>query len=134
MLGFRLERFIVHPKMCVMKVQKNQFSMQVLLEMTKVSKDGRAPISIRLTVSGRRKKFYLGVKILPERFSEQTQLVKLTEGNCAEAHAINKVIKRAKVRLYKQWAAQDFSLGHVGQQTTAQYLNCFTLNTDGHES
>lgn len=108
--------------------------MQVLLEMTKVSKDGRAPISIRVTVSGRRKTFYLRIKILPERFCEQSQLVKLTTGNRAEAHAINKAIKRAKVQLYRLWAMHDLSLSHVGQQTKVQHLNYLTLNTDSHES
>jgi hypothetical protein len=114
-----------------MRVQQNQLSMQLMLEKEKMSGDGQLPIVIRLTLLGRTKKFFPGIKIHPGTFNEKSQLV---FGNCPKALAINKVVERAKVSLYNQCAEHEWSLGDIGYEATKKYIKCSTLKDAGHES
>ena len=49
-----------------MKVSEN-LSILFMIEKSEMSKDGLAPIYVRITICSQRKKISLGVKILPEQ-------------------------------------------------------------------
>ena len=112
-----------------MKVQRN-LSMQVVLEKRKVSKDGRLPIAIRLTIGGRRKVFYLGINIHPEQFHHGFGLAR---GHTLEAKAINKVIKQSSKSVSGQLDNVLDLFQHPSQDATKKYLNGLTLKNDSHE-
>ncbi|HZK64008.1 MAG TPA: Arm DNA-binding domain-containing protein [Puia sp.] len=67
-----------------MKVSEN-LSILFIVEKSSKSKDGLAPIHVRITVNGQRNEISLGVKILPELWDTQKGRVtgNLKEAACA---------------------------------------------------
>jgi hypothetical protein len=52
-----------------MKVNE-KLSMLLILEKSKMSKDGKAPITVRLTVDSKRAEMSLGHKVSPEMWNQ----------------------------------------------------------------
>lgn len=82
-----------------MKVNE-KLSMLLMLEKCKMSKDGKMPITIRLTVDCKRAELSLGQKVLPEQWNQEAGVAK---GNSTEARLINTAIERAKVKLRQHY-------------------------------
>jgi len=82
-----------------MKVNE-KLSMLLTLEKSKTSKDGKAPITIRLTVDSKRAEISLGQKVLPEQWNQDAGIAK---GSSTEARLINTAIERAKVKLRQHY-------------------------------
>ncbi|HTN17072.1 MAG TPA: site-specific integrase [Chitinophagaceae bacterium] len=78
-----------------MKVNE-KFSMLLILEKSKKTKEGKSPITIRITVDCKRSELSLGQKINEELWNQDAGVVK---GNSQEARQINAYIDKAKARL-----------------------------------
>ena len=91
-----------------MKINE-QLSMLLLLEKSKVSKDGTMPITIRLTVDSKRAELSLGLKIHPDAWNQEAGIAK---GSSEHARAVNTSIDRARGKLRTQYdllaAQQDY--------------------------
>lgn len=82
-----------------MKVNE-KLSMLLMLEKSKTSKDGKAPITIRLTVDCKRAELSLGQKVLPELWNQDAGIAK---GSSQEARIINAAIDKAKTKLRQHY-------------------------------
>jgi site-specific recombinase XerD len=82
-----------------MKVNE-KLSMLLMLEKSKTSKDGKAPITLRLTIDSKRAELSLGQKILPEQWNQEAGIAK---GSSTEARLINAAIDRAKTKLRQHY-------------------------------
>lgn len=80
-----------------MKVSEN-LSILFIVEKSAKSKDGLAPVHVRITVNGQRNEISLGVKILPEQWD--TEKARVT-GNPKEAQLVNSQITQARAKLEK---------------------------------
>jgi site-specific recombinase XerD len=78
-----------------MKVNE-KLSILLILEKSKTSQDGKAPITVRITIDGKRAELSLGLKIIPKDWNQETGRA---IGNAAEARQINTAIDRVKVAL-----------------------------------
>lgn len=82
-----------------MKVNE-KLSVLLMLEKSKTTKDGRLPITVRLTVDSKRAEISLGQKISPEMWNQEAGIAK---GSSQEARLINTVIDRVKNKLRQQY-------------------------------
>jgi hypothetical protein len=114
-----------------MKIQRNQLSMQVVLGKTKMSVDGKVPVCIRLTIGVRKKEIYLQIRIHPEQFDQDRQVVRR---NCVGAQAINKRRKQSKDWLLSKWVEIRKLHGRSSTEIIEQFLDRLTLNQDSRES
>src|SRR3546814_9537192 len=85
--------------MCVMKVNE-KLSILLVLEKTKTSKDGKAPITFRLTVDCKRVELSLGMKINPQKWNQSAGLA---SGSSIEAMQVNTAINRVKTSLVRHY-------------------------------
>jgi site-specific recombinase XerD len=81
--------------MPAMKVNE-QLAMLLLLEKSKASKDGKMPITLRLTIDSKRAEMSLGHKVEPEMWNQEAGKV---SGNSSLAQQINTTILRVKSKL-----------------------------------
>ena len=89
-----------------MKINE-RVSLLVLLEKSKLTADGKAPIFLRLTVDGKRSEMSLGQKVDLKNWSQETGYVK---GASIESRMINNTIDAAKVKirqLYEHLSLDD---------------------------
>ncbi|MBS1526293.1 MAG: site-specific integrase [Bacteroidetes bacterium] len=84
-----------------MKVNED-LSLLVLLEKSRMTKDGKATIIIRLTVEGKRAEISLGQKVRIENWNQESGTVK---GSSQEARLINNAIETARVTIRKKYDA-----------------------------
>ncbi len=63
--------------------------MLLMLEKSKTSKDGKAPITLRLTIDCKRAELSLGQKIAPELWNQEAGIAK---GSSQESRIINNTI------------------------------------------
>ena len=84
-----------------MKVNE-ELSLLVLLEKPKMTKDGKAPIIIRLTIEGQRREISLGQKVTEKMWNQAGGRV---EGNSQEARLINNAIDTAKIAIRRHYDA-----------------------------
>jgi len=82
-----------------MKVNE-KLSMLLVLEKSKTSKDGKVPITIRLTVDCKRAELSLGQKILPDLWNQDAGIAK---GSSQEARIVNAAIDKAKTKLRQHY-------------------------------
>lgn len=82
-----------------MKVNE-KLSILLILERSKTSKDGKAPITVRLTVDSKRAELSLGQKIKPDLWNQEAGMA---SGNTIEARQINTCIDRVKAELRRQY-------------------------------
>lgn len=82
-----------------MKVNE-KLSILLILEKSKTTKDGKAPITVRLTVDSKRAELSLGQKINPEKWMQETGMA---YGNSIEARQINLSIERIKAELRRHY-------------------------------
>lgn len=82
-----------------MKVNE-KLSILLILERSKTSKDGKAPITVRLTVDSKRAELSLGQKIHPDSWNQEAGIA---SGNSIEARQINTCIDRVKSELRRQY-------------------------------
>lgn len=88
-----------------MKVNEKR-SMLLILEKSKVSKDGKVPLTVRLTIDCKRAEMSLGHKIRPEMWNQEAGIA---IGGSAESRQVNATIDRVKMKLrlhYDLLAAQ----------------------------
>lgn len=78
-----------------MKVNE-KLSILLILEKSKLSKDGKAPITVRLTVDCKRAELSLGLKVSPELWNQEAGIAR---GSSQEARLINAAIDGAKAKL-----------------------------------
>ncbi len=78
-----------------MKVNE-KLSMLLILEKSKVSKDGKVPITVRLTIDCKRAEMSLGHKIRPEMWNQEAGIA---IGGSAESRQVNSTIDRVKMKL-----------------------------------
>jgi site-specific recombinase XerD len=95
-----------------MKVNE-ELSLLVLLEKSKMTKDGKAPIIIRLTVEGKRAELSLGTKINQSAWNQEGHCV---DGSSAEARLANQTIDKAKVALWKHYDLLKLDNHYVSPQ------------------
>src|SRR3546814_12332412 len=81
--------------MCVMKVNE-KLSILLVLEKTKTSKDGKAPITFRLTVDCKRVELSLGMKINSQKWNQSAGLA---TGSSIEDMQFKTAINRVKTSL-----------------------------------
>lgn len=82
-----------------MKVNE-KLSILLILEKSKTSQDGKAPITVRITIDGKRAELSLGLKIAPKDWDQETGRA---IGNAADARQINTAIDRVKVALKNRY-------------------------------
>lgn len=82
-----------------MKVNE-KLSILLILEKSKTSNDGKAPITVRITIDSKRAELSLGLKILPKDWNQEAGRA---IGNAIEARQINAAIDRVKVALKKHY-------------------------------
>lgn len=82
-----------------MKVNE-KLSILMMLEKSKTSKDGKAPITARLTVDCKRAELSLGLKISPDKW---VQGAGIAAGSSIEAMQINTAINRVKSSLIRHY-------------------------------
>jgi Arm DNA-binding domain/Phage integrase SAM-like domain len=82
-----------------MKVSEN-LSITFLVEKPEMSKDGRVPIIVRVTLNGQRTEISLGARIFPEQWDKISSRVK---GNSADAMLLNNQITQTKAKLEKHF-------------------------------
>jgi len=92
-----------------MKVNE-KLSILLLLEKSKIGKDGAAPITIRLTIDSKRAELSLGQKIKPELWNQEFGTA---VGNLKECKFVNAAIDRAKTKLREVYALLESSHNHV---------------------
>ncbi|MFA6151558.1 MAG: phage integrase SAM-like domain and Arm DNA-binding domain-containing protein [Chitinophagaceae bacterium] len=88
-----------------MKVNE-KLSMLLMLEKSKTTKDGKSPITVRLTVDSKRAELSIGQKVNPEMWNQEAGIAK---GNSQDARLINTVIDRVRNKLrqlYDQLSTQ----------------------------
>ncbi|MCJ8208134.1 site-specific integrase [Mucilaginibacter sp. RS28] len=90
-----------------MKVNE-ELSLLVMLEKSKITKDGKAPIFIRLTIEGQRREISLGIKTIEKTWN---QLAGRVEGNSQEARLTNNIIDTAKIAIRRHYDA--LKINHV---------------------
>lgn len=90
-----------------MKVNE-ELSLLVMLEKSKMTKDGKAPIIIRLTIEGQRREISLGIKVVEKSWNQTAGRV---EGNNQEARITNNSIDTAKIALRRHYDA--LKINHV---------------------
>lgn len=78
-----------------MKVNE-KLSILLILEKSKTSQDGKVPITVRITIDGKRAELSLGLKIAPKDWNQEAGRA---IGNAADARQINATIDRVKVAL-----------------------------------
>ncbi|MFA6059610.1 MAG: helix-turn-helix domain-containing protein [Taibaiella sp.] len=103
-----------------MKVNE-KLSMLLILEKSKMSKDGKAPITVRLTIDCKRAEMSLGHKVSPEMWNQDAGMA---IGSSIESRQINGTIDRVKVKLRQQYdflAAQHEYVS--AQMVKAAYQN-----------
>ncbi|WP_118953365.1 site-specific integrase [Taibaiella helva] len=82
-----------------MKVNE-KLSMLLLLERSKTSKDGKVPITVRLTVDSKRAEMSLGHKVNPDMWNQEAGIA---TGGGSEAQQINSTIDRVKAKLRQHY-------------------------------
>ena len=82
-----------------MKINE-KLSILVMLEKSKLTSDGKAPIFIRLTVEGKRAELSLGQKVALANWNMEAGQVK---GSSQEARIINNNIDMAKIKLRQHY-------------------------------
>ncbi|GAA0548349.1 site-specific integrase [Chitinophaga japonensis] len=82
-----------------MKVNE-KLSILLILEKSKMSQDGKAPITVRITIDGKRAELSLGLKTTPQNWNQEAGRA---IGNAADARQINAVIDRVKAALKKHY-------------------------------
>jgi len=95
-----------------MKVNE-KLSVLFLLEKSKASKDGMAPIWARITVTGSpRAEFSLAKKVSPQWWDQESERVILKDNpNKKEARQINSAITLVLAEIQKQYQAYETLLG-----------------------
>jgi len=84
-----------------MKVNEN-LSVLFLLEKSKMSSDGNAPLWVRVTVNGSRSEFSLGKKVPPAHWDQHSEQVVGAAAN-KELSIVNKLIAQARTKLETQY-------------------------------
>jgi site-specific recombinase XerD len=92
-----------------MKVN-DKLSILLLLERSKASKDGKTPITIRLTIDGKRAELSLGQKVLPDLWNQEAGNAK---GSSQESRSLNAAIDKAKVKLRHHYDLLEVQHEHV---------------------
>ncbi len=82
-----------------MKVSEN-LSITFLVEKPEMSKDGRVPIIVRVTLNGQRTEISLGARIFPEQWDKISSRVK---GKSPDAMLLNSQITQTKAKLEKHF-------------------------------
>ncbi|WP_162796013.1 site-specific integrase [Pedobacter nanyangensis] len=82
-----------------MKVNE-KLSILLMLEKARTTKDGKSPITVRLTVDGKRAELSLGQKINANMWSQDAGMAR---GSSQEARLINTVIDRVKGKLRQHY-------------------------------
>lgn len=82
-----------------MKVNE-KLSILLILEKSKTSQDGKAPITVRITIDGKRAELSLGLKITAKDWNQEGDRA---IGNAIEAREINAAIDRVKAALKKHY-------------------------------
>jgi len=82
-----------------MKVNE-KLSVLMILEKSKLSKDGKMPITIRLTVDSKRSELSLGQKIAPDLWNQEGGFA---IGNSKDSRSINAAIDKAKTKLRQHY-------------------------------
>lgn len=82
-----------------MKVNE-KLSMLLMLEKSKGSKDGKFPITVRLTIDSKRAELSLGMKIAPDKWNQDAGIA---VGNSTEARQINTAIYRLRDTLIRHY-------------------------------
>lgn len=101
-----------------MKVNEN-LSVLFLLEKSKTSQDGKAPITARLTIDGKRAEFSLGQKIYPHLWDQDTEKVIITNNPDKESA---RLINDAIVDCILQLKTHYFILSRQYEKVTAPLL------------
>jgi len=99
-----------------MKVNEN-LSVLFLLEKSKMSSNGTAPLWVRVTVNGSRFEFSLDKKILPTSWDQHSEQVIGTAAN-KELSIVNKLIAQARTKLETLY----FLLANQHERVTADML------------
>jgi hypothetical protein len=86
-------------KLCVMKISEN-LSITFLVEKPEMSKDGRVPVIVRVTLNGQRTEISLGARIFPEQWDKISGRVK---GKSPDALLLNNQITQTKAKLEKHF-------------------------------
>jgi site-specific recombinase XerD len=103
-----------------MKVNE-KLSMLFILEKSKMSKDGKAPITVRLTVDSKRAEMSLGHKVSPEMWNQDAGMA---IGSGIESRQINGTIDRVKMKLRQQYDLLAAQHDYVSaQMVKASYQN-----------
>lgn len=97
-----------------MRVSEN-LSILFLVEKSESSKDGLAPIYVRITLHGQRREFSLGMKIHPETWDKGSCRV---IGTSSHAMLVNNKISQVRAKLEKQY----FILSTQYEEVTAEML------------
>ncbi|WP_118976363.1 Arm DNA-binding domain-containing protein [Taibaiella koreensis] len=82
-----------------MKVNE-KLSMLLILEKSKTSKDGKVPITVRLTVDSKRAEMSLGHKVNPEMWNQEAGIA---IGSSIDSRQINGTIDRVKAKLRQHY-------------------------------
>lgn len=96
-----------------MKVNE-KLSVLLLLEKSKQAKDGKIPITIRLTIDGKRAEMALGQKVLPELWDQDAGRV---IGNSGDARIVNAEIDKARTKIRKVYTQLEIDNDYI---TSAQ--------------
>jgi hypothetical protein len=86
-----------------MKVNE-KLSILLILEKSKESKDGKMPVTIRLTINSKRAELSLGLKIAPDIWNQESGTAK---GSSLDARTINAAIDKAKTKLRRHYDLLD---------------------------
>ena len=95
-----------------MKVNEN-LSIMFLLETAKKDKDNKCPITIRITIDGKRVEISLGKKLSADDWDQEKGC---GVGTAREVFALNDSIDKAKVKLRKLYDLVEDREGQVSPQ------------------
>ncbi len=82
-----------------MKINEN-VSLLVMLEKSRLTADGKAPIFVRLTIDGKRAEMSLGQKVHSKNWNQETGYVR---GASIEARLINNAIDAATLKIRQHY-------------------------------
>ena len=80
---------------------RSSFSILFFIRDSKVNKEGKAPIEVKITVNGNKCNFSTGKQVNPEKWDKTKQLVK---GKDEETKSLNNFLKAIKAKLYQKEA------------------------------
>ena len=106
---------------------KQNLSVLFCLKRQKITKDGRIPIYIRITIDGFEDQISLGCKILPCDWDNTTKTVRATEPN---SKIINKKIGQAKTDIERHF---DLMQAKHGAATPRNVKVSYMTRVNGHD-